>query len=294
MCRRASGCWPRRGPTSRSRTSPAAGHVGPGLRAGPARRTCTAGRFVTEGLPRGSKGGVAAVRATRTGEEDFFEIASPEVWQHGLFAFHPDSHLHVTYKMDRPNWVNVFVIARGAGPNGRARRQLPVQRRRVLRAARPGQWRTVSIPLAKLRRAGIDSDAAPGRRRGSVPGRVQFPGRPRAGDRPRVGDARRAGGRASTRTSSERPENRHEDSACFSWLLAAAAAGAADWPQFRGPDRSGVSKETGLPLEWSATKNIVWKTPLPGPGQLQPDRLRRPRLRDVLLRLRAGRSGQIS
>jgi outer membrane protein assembly factor BamB len=45
---------------------------------------------------------------------------------------------------------------------------------------------------------------------------------------------------------------------------------AADWPQFRGPDRSGVSKETGLPLEWSGTKNLVWKVPLPGPGSSSP------------------------
>ena len=37
-----------------------------------------------------------------------------------------------------------------------------------------------------------------------------------------------------------------------------------------GPDRSGVSKETGLPLEWSDTKNIVWKVPLPGPGSSSP------------------------
>lgn len=53
-------------------------------------------------------------------------------------------------------------------------------------------------------------------------------------------------------------------------MLVAASARAADWPQFRGPDRSGVSKETGMPLEWSATKNIVWKTSLPGPGSSSP------------------------
>ena len=45
---------------------------------------------------------------------------------------------------------------------------------------------------------------------------------------------------------------------------------ADDWPQFRGPHRAGVSKETGLPLEWSAAKNIIWKTPLPGPGSSSP------------------------
>src|SRR5262245_18871730 len=43
-------------------------------------------------------------------------------------------------------------------------------------------------------------------------------------------------------------------------------AAATDWPQFRGPDRSGISKEVGLPMEWSSTKNVVWKAALPGPG----------------------------
>jgi outer membrane protein assembly factor BamB len=45
---------------------------------------------------------------------------------------------------------------------------------------------------------------------------------------------------------------------------------ATDWPQFRGAHRSGVSKETGLALEWSATKNIIWKRELPGPGSSSP------------------------
>lgn len=53
------------------------------------------------------------------------------------------------------------------------------------------------------------------------------------------------------------------------WATLSANA-AADWPQFRGAERCGVSKETGLPLKWSATKNIVWKTPLPGPGSSSP------------------------
>lgn len=35
-----------------------------------------------------------------------------------------------------------------------------------------------------------------------------------------------------------------------SLVVAASPLGAADWPQFRGPDRTGVSKETGLLNEW--------------------------------------------
>ena len=54
------------------------------------------------------------------------------------------------------------------------------------------------------------------------------------------------------------------------FVVAAAAARAADWSQFRGVDRSGVSTETGLPAEWSATRNVVWRTPLPGPGASSP------------------------
>ena len=41
---------------------------------------------------------------------------------------------------------------------------------------------------------------------------------------------------------------------------------AADWPRFRGPNGSGISDEKGLPLDWSATKNIIWKAELPGRG----------------------------
>jgi outer membrane protein assembly factor BamB len=40
----------------------------------------------------------------------------------------------------------------------------------------------------------------------------------------------------------------------------------ADWRQFRGPDGQGISDEKGLPTEWSAEKNIVWKVKLPGAG----------------------------
>lgn len=44
----------------------------------------------------------------------------------------------------------------------------------------------------------------------------------------------------------------------------------ANWPQWRGPEASGVSAETTLPMEWSETKNIAWKTELPGRGNSQP------------------------
>lgn len=54
-------------------------------------------------------------------------------------------------------------------------------------------------------------------------------------------------------------------------LGAAAASGRAEnWPQWRGPRGNGVSAETGLPIRWSRTQNVVWRAPLPGPAGATP------------------------
>ncbi|HEV8316993.1 MAG TPA: PQQ-binding-like beta-propeller repeat protein [Vicinamibacterales bacterium] len=45
---------------------------------------------------------------------------------------------------------------------------------------------------------------------------------------------------------------------------------AHDWPQFRGPDGQGHSVEQGLPSDWSESRNVVWKTPIPGLGWSSP------------------------
>src|SRR5262245_14313646 len=39
-------------------------------------------------------------------------------------------------------------------------------------------------------------------------------------------------------------------------------AAAEDWPQFRGPTGQGHSTEAGLPIEWSETRNVLWKVPV--------------------------------
>lgn len=43
-----------------------------------------------------------------------------------------------------------------------------------------------------------------------------------------------------------------------------------DWPEFRGPSGQGHSAERGLPLTWSETKNVKWKTQIPGKGWSSP------------------------
>lgn len=42
------------------------------------------------------------------------------------------------------------------------------------------------------------------------------------------------------------------------------------WPQFRGPDSNGHVPFKNLPTEWSDSKNVVWKVPVPGLGWSSP------------------------
>ena len=50
----------------------------------------------------------------------------------------------------------------------------------------------------------------------------------------------------------------------------------ADWPEFRGPwgnghvSAPGDTKPIGLPLRWSETNNVTWKTPIPDRGWSTP------------------------
>jgi outer membrane protein assembly factor BamB len=53
-------------------------------------------------------------------------------------------------------------------------------------------------------------------------------------------------------------------------LVAVPSARAENsWPQFRG-SHSGTADGTGLPTSWSTTKNVVWKTEIPGLGWSSP------------------------
>ncbi len=53
-------------------------------------------------------------------------------------------------------------------------------------------------------------------------------------------------------------------------LLTQFAVSGDNWPQFRGPTGDGVSDAIGLPLTWSETENIAWKTPIHDRGWASP------------------------
>lgn len=47
-------------------------------------------------------------------------------------------------------------------------------------------------------------------------------------------------------------------------------AAAENWPAWRGPRGDGTSLESNVPTEWSATRNVAWKTAVPGAGHGSP------------------------
>ena len=53
-------------------------------------------------------------------------------------------------------------------------------------------------------------------------------------------------------------------------LLAPTVLQAENWPQFRGPTGQGTSTETGLPIRWTATENVGWRTAIPGQSWSSP------------------------
>lgn len=53
-------------------------------------------------------------------------------------------------------------------------------------------------------------------------------------------------------------------------MLSAALLRAENWPAFRGPTQQGFSTEKNLPLHWTSTSNVLWKTPIPGESWSSP------------------------
>jgi len=53
-------------------------------------------------------------------------------------------------------------------------------------------------------------------------------------------------------------------------VILVPATQGADWASFRGPTGDGISTASKLPLKWSASENVAWKTPIKGQGWSSP------------------------
>jgi outer membrane protein assembly factor BamB len=56
----------------------------------------------------------------------------------------------------------------------------------------------------------------------------------------------------------------------FGLLLVCANVQAENWPCWRGERLDGTSVEKTVPVHWSSTSNVVWKSALPGVGHASP------------------------
>jgi outer membrane protein assembly factor BamB len=52
--------------------------------------------------------------------------------------------------------------------------------------------------------------------------------------------------------------------------LLGVAVRAADWPNWRGPNATGIAPDGTLPTRWSATENVAWKARIAGAGVSTP------------------------
>ena len=57
---------------------------------------------------------------------------------------------------------------------------------------------------------------------------------------------------------------------CLAGASTLGADGSAFWPQWRGPEGTGVAPHADPPLQWSEDLNVRWKLPLPGKGHASP------------------------
>ena len=58
-------------------------------------------------------------------------------------------------------------------------------------------------------------------------------------------------------------------SACFIADYVSRAA-AENWPRFRGPNGSGISRDSRVPVEWNESAGLLWKSAIPGFGNSSP------------------------
>lgn len=120
------------------------------------------GRMAREGLPSGSRGALEAVVSSGS-RSRLAEAASP-LRKQGLFAWHADTVLHLTFRVPPPAWFHISLSVRTYGR--------PEPRRAWCRVdpdlwqTNPGEWRTVSIPLSEFQFSGFEH---PGEELGRIP-----------------------------------------------------------------------------------------------------------------------------
>jgi hypothetical protein len=126
------------------------------------------GRAVHDDLPVGSQEAVASTADPQESELSY-GIVTTHNWARGLFAVQETSCLNITYKLDRPGWVQIFFGTRNAdlalatGANVYLLEPWDAAESERWWDVAAGKWHTVSIPLSKFFKVtNRDAQATPG------------------------------------------------------------------------------------------------------------------------------------
>ena len=104
------------------------------------------GQLVRDGLPVNSHGAAGAVPVPHLNGL-LREVGSPTE-DNGLFRWHANSVLHITFRIRPPEWFHVYLFARPYDRPGSAVTYCSI--RPDLWQTSAGQWRTIHIPLSEF------------------------------------------------------------------------------------------------------------------------------------------------
>ena len=124
----------------------------------------------TEGLPTDSLG-AARAELVQNDQGDFYQICSTKKWRDGLFAIHDDSHLSFTFKLERPEWFQIFISTRPFDPDLPPTFLYRFRDDRLWKWGNRGRWLRVKIPLSEFERVPEREGTPP---LGEVPFEVLF------------------------------------------------------------------------------------------------------------------------
>jgi len=120
----------------------------------------TRAELTRDDLPPGSRG-AAGVQEVRQRDGVYYHIGTPKEWGQGLFAIHPDTHLHFTYKLAKPDWFQIFLSTRSLEPGLPSTATYRFKDERFWWPMKPGEWRTATVPLAAFGRVSDWSEEPP-------------------------------------------------------------------------------------------------------------------------------------
>lgn len=107
------------------------------------------GEFCSDELPPDSAGAVRAIPKLGRPGGDHHVVTSMNRWDDGMFAIHPDTWLSLRFRVERPGFFHLLVVARS-----RDTTRLPgvvLEAPHFFQGREPGRWHTADLPLSQFR-----------------------------------------------------------------------------------------------------------------------------------------------